>query len=254
MEIQLKSRWLERCIRDYLGIADRAITEEDVSVIKYLYVSTTDGYFVGFGKGTLPGKFDFSDAGDEWSCCCLSDTAKYHRIEEFIDIRDWGDCKDLSIKRELLEEEAYGDEELEGGEEPDSGESENGEEPDSEELESDEEFDGEEEESGDETAEIQDMEDFERSVRMYEPVDSDFEGLVQDEKTYDYGILVPDDFAQFVNLEVVRLMSCETEIHSLAFLKSLPKLRVLEVGEVRLNTLEGLEKLVGLEKLCIWAN
>lgn len=253
MEIQLKSRWLERCIRDYLGIADRAITAEDVSVIKYLYVSTTNGYFVGFGKGVLPKKFEFSDAGDEWSCCCLSDTARYHRIEEFIDITDWGDCQNISIKRNFLEE-AYGDEELEDGETPDSGESENGEEPDSEELESDEEFDGEEEESGDETAEIQDMEDFERSVRMYEPVDSDFEGLVQDEKTYDYGILVPDDFAQFVNLEVVRLMSCEIEIHSLAFLKSLPKLRVLEVGEVRLNTLEGLEKLVGLEKLCIWAN
>lgn len=253
MEIQFKSRWLERCIRDYLGIADRAITEEDISVIKYLYVSTTNGYFVGFGKGVLPKKFEFSDAGDEWSCCCLSDTAKYHRIEDFIDIRDWGDCKDLFIKRELLEE-AYGDEELEAREEPDSGESENGEEPDSEELESDEEFDDEEEESGDETTEIQGMKDFDRSVRMYEPVDSDFEGLVEDEKTYDYGILVPDDFAQFVNLEAVRLMSCETEIYSLAFLKSLPKLRVLEVGEVRLNTLEGLEKLVGLEKLCVWAN
>ena len=49
-------------------------------------------------------------------------------------------------------------------------------------------------------------------------------------------------------------MSCEIEIHSLAFLKSLPKLRVLEVGEVNLHTLEGLEKFVGLDKLCVWAN
>ena len=50
MEIQFQSRWFEKCIRDYLGIADRKITTEDVSVIKYLYVSTTDGYFLGFGR------------------------------------------------------------------------------------------------------------------------------------------------------------------------------------------------------------
>lgn len=219
MEIQFKSRWMERCIRDYLGIADRAVTDEDVSVIKYLYVSTTDGYFLGFGKGILPERFDFQDAGDEWSCCCLSGTAKYHGIEEFIDIKDWGDCKEISIKRELLGEE---------------------------------EFDCDEEELEDE--DLQDMQDFESSVKIYETEDSDFEGLVKDEKTYDYGVLVPDDFSHFTNLEVVRLMSCETEIHSLAFLKALPKLRVLEVGEVRLNTLDGLERLAGLEKLCVWAN
>lgn len=42
--------------------------------------------------------------------------------------------------------------------------------------------------------------------------------------------------------------------HSLAFLESLSKIRVLEVGQVRLHTLEGLDKIIGLEKLCIWAN
>ena len=98
------------------------------------------------------------------------------------------------------------------------------------------------------------MEEYEGSVKIYETEDSDFEGLVRDEETYDYGVLSTDDFSHFTNLEVVRLMSCETEIHSLSFLKALPKLRILEVGEVRLNTLDGLEKLVGLEKLCVWAN
>lgn len=44
VEIQFQSSWFEKCIRDYLGIVDRKITTEDVSVIKYLYVSTTDGY------------------------------------------------------------------------------------------------------------------------------------------------------------------------------------------------------------------
>lgn len=227
MEIQFESRWLEKCIRDYLGIEDRAVTKEDVSVIKYLYVSTTNAYLLGFGKDILPEKFAFSDAGDEWWCRCLSDTTKYHDINEFIDISDWEDCKEISIKRELLKEE-FDD--------------------------MDEEFDSEEVENDDDDVDIQSMEDFEGSVKIYEAEDSDFEGLVEDEKTFDYGILTPDDFSYFTNLEVVRLMSCETEIHSLAFLKALPKLRILEVGEVRLNTLDGLEKLVGLEKLCVWAN
>lgn len=237
MEIQFGSRWLERCVRDYLGIEDRAVTEEDVSVIKYLYVSTTNGYFLGFGKGVLPEDFAFSDAGDEWNVRCLSDTAKYIDIEEFLNIMDWEKCKEISIKEALLEDEA--EEEL-SYDEYDAGEA------------SDEESDDEASDDGDTGSAS--MEEFEGSVKIYETQDSDFEGLVQDEKTYDYGVLSPDDFSHFTNLEVVRLMSCETEIHSLAFLKALSKLRILEVGEVRLNTLDGLEKLIGLEKLCVWSN
>ena len=211
MEIQFQSRWFEKCIRDYLGIADRKITTEDVSVIKYLYVSTTDGYFLGFGRGDLPENFEFSDAGDEWFCRCLSDTGKYRTVEEFIDIREWEDSKELQIKSELLDEEC-------------------------------------------EDEDASDMQDFENSVKIYEPEENDFDGLVRSEMTYDYGILYPEDFAHLKNLEVVRLMSCETEIHSLAFLESLSKIRVLEVGQVSLHTLEGLDKMIGLEKLCIWAN
>lgn len=232
MEIQFGSRWLERCVRDYLGIEDRAVTEEDVSVIKYLYVSTTNGYFLGFGKGVLPEDFAFSDAGDEWNVRCLSDTAKYADIGAFLDIMDWENCKEISIKEALLEDEA--EEEL-SYDEYDAGEA-------------------SDEASDDGDTGSASMEEFEGSVKIYETQDSDFEGLVQDEETYDYGVLSPDDFSHFTNLEVVRLMSCETEIHSLAFLKALSKLRILEVGEVRLNTLDGLEKLIGLEKLCVWSN
>lgn len=244
MEIQFGSRWLERCVRDYLGIEGRAVTEEDVSVITYLYVSTTNGYFLGFGKGVLPEDFAFSDAGDEWNVRCLSDTAKYADIGEFLDIMDWGNCKEISIKEALLEDEAddaaHDNEEELSYDEYDAMEA------------SDEESD--DEVSDDRWTGSASMEAFEGSVKIYETQDSDFEGLVQDEETYDYGVLSPDDFSHFTNLEVVRLMSCETEIHSLAFLKALSKLRILEVGEVRLNTLDGLEKLIGLEKLCVWSN
>lgn len=254
MELKFQSRWLERCVRDYLGVGDRPVTAEDVSVIKYLYVSTTNGYMLGFGKGVLPKNFSFSDAGDEWDCRCLSDTARFGNSEAFIDIRDWGDCKEISIKSTLLEDEYDNEEpEVDGYDHKES-------EVDGHDKEDDLQEDeyGRENNEGKETddADIgsEGMEAFEGSVRIYVAEDSDFEGLERDEDTYDYGLLIPEDFAHFTNLEVVRLMSCETEIHSLAFLKALSKLRVLEVGEVRLNTLDGLEKLVGLEKLCVWAN
>lgn len=61
-------------------------------------------------------------------------------------------------------------------------------------------------------------------------------------------------FDDYYNLEVLRLMSCQTEIHSLKFLDALSRLRILEIGEVFLNDLDGLENLIGLEKLCIWSN
>lgn len=215
MEIQFQSHWLERCMRDYLGIEDRPITEDDVRVIKYLSVSTTHNYQLGFSKEVLPKNFAFSDAGDEWFFCCLSDTAKYCNIEDFIDIQNWSGIHFISIKSELL---------------------------------------GQEKSNDPKEVVAQTMQDFESSVKIYGTEKHDFEGLVRNDKTYDYGLLVPEDFSHFTNLEVVRLMGCETEIHSLAFLKMLPKLRVLEVGEVRLNTLDGLEKLKGLEKLCIWSN
>ena len=98
------------------------------------------------------------------------------------------------------------------------------------------------------------MQDFDKYVKRYYPKDSDFDGLIEDEVTCDYGILIPEDFAQLTNLEVLRLRSCQTEIHSLKFLEDLHKLRILEIGEVFLDDFVGLEKLIGLEKLCIWSN
>lgn len=210
-EINFKSKWFERCIRDYLDIQDRALTEEDVSAIKYLYITTTDSYEIGLGCGILPKNFEFSDCGDEWIFCSIDNTAKYNNIEEFIEIYDWGEQKSISLKRDFVEEQ---------------------------------------ENDVDEKS----MQEFENDIKKYMAEDNDFDGLERDEKTYDYGILSPDDFAYLKELQVVRFMSCETEIHSLKFLESLPHLRVLELGEVSLNTMEGIEKLIGLEKLCIWSN
>ena len=39
-----------------------------------------------------------------------------------------------------------------------------------------------------------------------------------------------------------------------SFLNELPNLKILEIREVRLTDLEGVEKLVGLDQLTIWTN
>lgn len=93
---------------------------------------------------------------------------------------------------------------------------------------------------------------FEESVKKYIPEDEDFEGLVEDEETNDCGILVAEDFMHLRNLEVLRLTDCQQEIHDLSFLRKLTKLRVLELGEVQLSTLEGTERILDMEELCIW--
>ena len=98
------------------------------------------------------------------------------------------------------------------------------------------------------------MEDFENNIKYYYAEDEDYEGLTEDEDTYDMGMLFAEDFGYLTNLETLRFMSCETEIHSLKFLEKLDKLKVLEIGEVRLHELDGLDKLIGLDKLCIWTN
>ena len=79
----------------------------------------------------------------------------------------------------------------------------------------------------------------------------DYEGLANAEDSIDIGMLVADGFAYLTNLETVRLMSCEVDIHSLKSLESLANLKVLEISEVKFH---GLDKLIGLDKLCIWTN
>ena len=215
--VKFQSKWLERCIRAYLELgAEEPITKEALSVIKYLYLTTTNSCEIAFGQGDLPKGFYFEDAGDEWEDCCVSNPGKYKTLEDFVKVIDWGyDRKILSLKQETMkaiEEEAYLREQK------------------------------------DEAA----MRKFNMSVKHYHAKNEDFNSLEENEETCDWGILVPDDFAYLTHLEVIRLMDCETEIHSLAFLKDLPKLRVLELGEIRLETMQGIEKLLELEELCIW--
>ena len=52
-----KSKWFEKCIRDYLKVgADESITEEMLASI------TTHDYELAFGKEELPIPFEFSNA------------------------------------------------------------------------------------------------------------------------------------------------------------------------------------------------
>ena len=87
-EIRFQSKWFERCLKDFLGIKDRAITDKDVQEIKYLFVTTTHDYGLGFAK-TLPSELfqtcAFDNAGDEWAFECIEDTGKYQTVEEFLE-------------------------------------------------------------------------------------------------------------------------------------------------------------------------
>lgn len=217
-EIVFKSKWFEKCVRDYLQIGDGPITQEDLNCIKYIEVQTTNGFSLQFGKDSLPKVFEFNDAGDEW-WCCISDTGKYNNLDEFITIREWGEVNDLKIKKEILELESK----------------------------------IEEQEEYDEAS----MAQFMQSVKEYWAEESDFEAVEKHEEAEEddeIEMVFGEDIAYFAHLEALRLMSCECNIHSLKFLNALPLLRVLEVGEVGLYDLEGIEKLIGLEKLCIWTN
>ncbi len=216
--VTFKSKWFEKCIRNYLEIgADEPITETMLAAIKYLYVSTTNDYELAFGNKELPRQFVFDDAGDEWWCASISNTGRFQGYEDFVEIRNWGPVKVLYLKSEILEEE-------------------------------------EELQANAPEVDATDMKLFNAGVKTYWAEEVDYEGLVEDEDSCDMGMVVADDFAYLTHLEVVRLMSCQSEIHSLEFLESLAKLKVLEIGEVRLHELSGLDKLVGLDKLCIWTN
>lgn len=213
-----KSKWFEKCIRNYLEIeADDPITEALLAPIKYLYVSTTHDYELAFGKKNLPMQFEFSNAGDEWRSACITDTGRFQSFDEFAEIHNWGSDIVLYLKKEILEME--------------------------EELQADA-----------PAVDTIAMKLFEESVKTYWAEPEDYEGLEHAEDSFDMGMLVADDFTYLTNLETVRLMSCEVEIHSLRFLESLANLKVLEIGEVRLHGLAGLDKLIGLDNLCIWTN
>lgn len=216
--ICFKSKWFEKCLRNYLELgANEPITEEMLASIKYLYVATTHDYELSFGKEELPIPFDFSNAGDEWWSCCISDTGRFQSLEEFVEMRKRRSVTVLYLKDELLEQEKVLQEEKPCVDEAS-------------------------------------MKAFEDNIKTYWAEQEDYDELAADEDKLDIGMVVAEDFAYLTNLETVRLMSCQHEIHSLKFLKALSKLKVLEIGEVRLDDLDGLDKLIGLDKLCIWTN
>ncbi len=217
-KIEFQSKWFERCIRDYLKLSfDEPIIQEALDIIKYLYVTTND-YEIGFGKGDLPKHdFGFDDTGEEWDYC-VQNPGRFENFDKLIKVGDvnYGTYQflTLTVRKEI---EAICEKENDSRDYDEEG-----------------------------------MALFEESVKKYMPEDDEFDGLEEDEETNDCGILVAEDFTYLRNLEVLRLMDCQQEIHDLSFLRNLTKLRVLELGEVQLSTLEGTERILDMEELCIW--
>lgn len=229
-EIKFKSKWFEKCIRDYLQIQEGPITQEQLNVIKYFTVETTHNLAIEFGNEKLPENFIFVDAGDEWDCCCVSDTGKYGNVESFIDIETYGEFIFLKIKEEALKEAQAALED----------------EADSKKTAKEMFQEMKEQKAA--------MKAFMNNVKEYWPNEEDYVGIEEDENACNSGMIFSEDFVYLKNVEVLRLKTCEWDIHTLKFLKELSKVKILEVGEVRLTDLDGIEKLVGLDKLTIWAN
>ena len=235
-EIKFKSKWFEKCIRDYLQNPEGPITQEQLNVIKYFTVETTHSLAVEFGNEKLPEKFSFLYAGYEWDSRCISNTGKYENVESFIEVETYGGFKFLEIKEEALEEEEALKEEQAAKEE-----------------EADRKKTAKEmfQEMKEQKAA---MKAFMDTVKEYWAKEDDYEGAEEDEDACNSGMIFPEDFVYLKNVEVLRLKTCEWDIHTLSFLKALPNLKILEVGEVRLTDLDGIEKLVGLDMLTIWTN
>ncbi len=209
VEINLKSKFLERCVREYLGLGDAPITDTALAEIKYLRIATTHDHELSLGKLALPKDFYFDDAGDEWNFHSIDDTGRFACIEDFLDIAEYyPPNKELSIKDEFRPS--------------------NWDVPDC-----------------DEAA----MQAFNDSVVTYWAEEDDYQFAGENDELF-----FVEDFVYFTDVEVLRLNGCEQDIHSIAFVAALKKLRVLEIGEVSLNSMDGIEKLIGLEKLCVWSN
>lgn len=217
-KICFKSKWFEKCIRDYLELAEgEDVTQERLDEIKYLFVST-NYYTLGFGKGDLPkDDFCFDNTGEEWSIC-VKNPGRFETFDKLIYV---GDLDFVTYKRLTLTVRKEIEEMCE-------------------------------EENDERDFDEEGMELFEESIKEYEPDDEDFEEFEEDEETGDCGIIDASDFTYLRNLEVLRLMDCQQEIHELSFLRELKKLRVLELGEVKLDSLEGTERILDMEELCIW--
>ncbi|MCH5138315.1 hypothetical protein JMF89_14035, partial [Clostridiaceae bacterium UIB06] len=95
---------------------------------------------------------------------------------------------------------------------------------------------------------------FEESLVRFEPYEGCYIKEEYEEDAENESLLNTDDFKHFTELEGLRFMDCCIEIHKINFLKNLNKLRILELGTVSLESLDGLEKLKNLEEICIWRN
>lgn len=217
MEIKLKSKWMQECLCKFLNKEDNILIEEDLKKIKYIRVGTSNDYELQLSLQAPPEKFIPSDRGDEYECCCIYNLKKFNSINEFIEINKWSDSYSLELKEEVVENQADI---------------------------LDEEFD----------KILMESSKFEKSLVRFEP----YEGCdIKEEYAEDAeneSLLNTDDFKYFTELEGLRFMDCCIEIHKIDFLKHLNKLRILELGTITLESINGVEELKNLEELCIWSN
>lgn len=217
MKINLKSKWLQKCLCDFLNKKDNILTEEDLKKIKYIRIGTSNDYEIQLSVQAPPPIYIPSDCGDEYECCCIYNTKRFNSIDDFIEIEEWGDGYSLELKDKALRNQADI---------------------------CDMDFEKITIESN----------KFEESLVNFDPYDGCYIKEEYEEDAENEMLLNTDDFNYFTELEALRFMDCCIEINKIDFLKNLNKLRFLELGSVSLESLDGLDKLKNLEELCIWTN
>lgn len=217
MEIKLKSKWLQECICKFLNKEDHILREEDLEKIKYIRIGTSNGYELQLSMQTPPKIFRPSDCGDEYECCCIHNTRRFNSIDDFIKVNIWEMGYDLKLKYETSTKQ---------------------------------------EDIWDVDFEKISMENsnFEKSLVDFEPYDGLYIKEEYEEDAENETLLSTDDFKYFTQLEALRFMDCCIEINKIDYLKDLKNLRILELGGVSLESLDGIEELKNLEQLCIWSN
>lgn len=215
--MELKSKWLQECLCEFLNKKDNILKEEDLEKIKYIRIGTSHGYKLELSLQASPEKFIPKDCGDEYEECCLYNTKRFNSIDEFIEIEKWDDYYNLRLKDEALENQEHICEE------------------EREKI-------------------LIKSRTFEESLTTFEPYDGRYIKKEYEEDAENETLLNTDDFKYFTELEALRFMDCCIEIYKIDFLKDLNKLRFLELGTISLESLDGIEELRNLEEICIWSN
>ena len=229
-KVEFTQKWIGDAVKKLLGKED--IYESDMEKIKYLRIGSdfANSYIIEMSTSTPPDPFYDTDGGDEWKTGSNGPTLTGRFIQLYIDYAkentfeyidsDTGERSFQLSSFRFRHEHEY------------------------EEHEESEEYYG-------------DWEDTEKKWRSFEKtiLSVEYWEEFDDDDAWDAWCekverSIQQDIGLFTGLEVLRIQGAEYQ--DMTFLRTMPKLRVLEVVETYFASMEGIDDLVRLKQLCCW--